>query len=142
MIHGDIDDNGYILLMMLTQYLYFFQETLLASKMTSVEDGVYKCHHHRSDHHHNHHHRKRRYAVSPFKFHTMVVLWHVVNFSTKLPKDVQLSVFKEAFDKWHDVSRLNFSYTANVTKAHIKISFLKGTVVYCTCSNCWIVSEA
>jgi hypothetical protein len=111
--------------------------------MTSVEDGVYKCHHHRSDHHHNHHHRKRRNAISPSKFHTMVVMWHVVNFSTKLPKDVQLSVFKEAFDKWHDVSRLNFSYTANVTKAHIKIRFfLKGTVVYCTCSNCWIVSEA
>jgi hypothetical protein len=59
----------------------------------------------------------------------MVVLWHVTKFSAKLPKDVQLSVFKEAFDKWHVVSRLNFSYTTNVTEAHIKISFTSGMAI-------------
>ena len=54
----------------------------------------------------------------------MVVLWHVKKFSAKLPRAEQLSVFKQAFDEWDAASRLNFSYTANVTDAHIKISFL------------------
>ena len=96
--------------------------------MTRNEDGVYKCHHLRSDHR-NHHHRQRRYTASPFKFHTMVVLWHVSNFSAKLPQEVQLSVFKEAFNKWHVVSRLNFSYTDDANKAHIKISFLTSMLI-------------
>ncbi|XP_028409751.1 uncharacterized protein LOC114532446 [Dendronephthya gigantea] len=106
-------------------------QTLRAAKLTKLGDGVYKCnHHHQPDKHYQqtddyHHHRKRRFTASPFKFNTMVVLWHVTNFSSKLPQDVQLNVFTEAFNKWDVVSRLKFSYTANANAAHIKIKFLQ-----------------
>ena len=50
----------------------------------------------------------------------------VISFTSDLPQEKQRQVFKESFDLWSDVSRLEFEEMPPDTSVHIAISFEKG----------------
>ena len=53
--------------------------------------------------------------------------YRVDSFTRDLPQEKQLQVFKESFDLWSDVSRLEFEEMNNPSASvHIAISFKKG----------------